>query len=134
GAGSGIGLAGAQHLAAAGAHVVLSGRRGALVEEAAAALRKQGHQAEAAALDVADKAAVARVGADLLKRHGHVDILVNSAGTNLPKRGWSDMSAEGWDSVIQTNLNGAVYCIMAVLPAMRARRDGVIVNISSWAG
>src|SRR5260221_4928617 len=86
GAGSGIGLAGAQALAAAGAHVILSGRRPAVLEEAVAGIKASGHSAEAAPLDVADSAAVAALGAALLKRHKRIDILVNSAGLNIPKR------------------------------------------------
>jgi NADP-dependent 3-hydroxy acid dehydrogenase YdfG len=44
------------------------------------------------------------------------------------------MTLEGWDDVVRINLNGLFYCCYAVLPGMRARKDGVIINISSWAG
>jgi NADP-dependent 3-hydroxy acid dehydrogenase YdfG len=134
GAGSGIGLSGAQELAAAGAHVILSGRRPALLDQAVADLRKAGHSAEAAALDVSDRVAVARVAETLLARHKKIDILVNSAGTNIVKRWLKKLTAEAWEKMIAINLNGAAYTVFAVLPGMRAQQDGIIINISSWAG
>jgi NADP-dependent 3-hydroxy acid dehydrogenase YdfG len=134
GAGTGIGLSGAQELAAAGAHVILSGRRPAVLEEAVAGIKRAGGSAEAAALDVSDRHAVAALAADILKRHKRVDILVNSAGTNIVKRWLKEITAEDWEKMVAINLNGAAYTVLAVLPAMRAQQDGVIINISSWAG
>ena len=63
-----------------------------------------------------------------------VDILVNNAGANLKNRAIRDLTPESWDSLIRTNLNGAFYCLHAVLPQMLARKDGVIVNVVSIAG
>jgi NADP-dependent 3-hydroxy acid dehydrogenase YdfG len=134
GAGSGIGLAGAQALAAAGATVILSGRRAEPLEKEAAAIRAAGGQAQAMALDVSDAAAAGRVAQAIIDRHGRIDILVNSAGMNVPNRFWSNQTPEGWNDVIRINLDGSFYCIAAVLPAMRAQRDGLVINISSWAG
>jgi NAD(P)-dependent dehydrogenase (short-subunit alcohol dehydrogenase family) len=135
GGGSGIGLAGALELAKAGAHVVISGRNGRSNESGLAELKKAG-SAEATLLDVGDRAAVERTAAEIEKRHGRIDILVTSAGTNIGggKRNFRTMSPEGWDDVVRINLNGLFYCCYAVLPGMRARKDGVIINISSWAG
>jgi len=133
GGGSGIGLAGALALAKAGAHVVISGRNAKSNESALAQLKKAG-SAEAVLLDVADRAAVVKTAADIERRHGRIDILVNSAGTNLGKRNFRNMSLEGWDEVVNINLNGLFYCCHAVIPGMRARKDGLIINISSWAG
>lgn len=135
GGGSGIGLAGAQELAAAGAHVVISGRTAKTNDSALAALKKVG-SVEVNLLDVADRAAVARTVADIEKRHGRIDILVTSAGTNIAgsTRNFSTMSPEAWDDVVRINLNGLFYCCHAVLPGMRARKDGLVINISSWAG
>lgn len=135
GAGSGIGLAGAQALAAAGATVVLSGRRVAVLEAAAETIRAQGGRAEVEVLDVSDAVAVAAVAARILARHaGRIDVLLNSAGTNTPKRFWRDQSAEGWRQVLATNLDSIFYTTHAVLPAMRARGGGLVINVSSWAG
>jgi len=59
---------------------------------------------------------------------------VNSAGLNVPKRSWADMELAGWDQLVEINLNGVLYCMRAVLPAMRAQKDGCIINVASWAG
>jgi NADP-dependent 3-hydroxy acid dehydrogenase YdfG len=135
GAASGIGLAGAQALAEAGAVVVLSGRRADALEHAAAAIRARGGQAEVEPLDVTDAAAVAVTAARLLARHdGRLDILVNSAGTNTPERFWRNLTVDGWRQVLGTNLDGIFHTTRAALPAMRARRNGLVINVSSWAG
>lgn len=134
GAGSGIGLSGAQQLAAAGATVVMSGRRAEVLEREAASIRKAGGKAEVEALDVSDATSVQRVAQAILARHGKLDILVNSAGLNNPQRFWRDQTVAGWDEVIRVNLDGTFYCTHAVLPSMRTRRDGLVINISSWAG
>jgi NAD(P)-dependent dehydrogenase (short-subunit alcohol dehydrogenase family) len=135
GGGSGIGLAGAIALAREGAHVVISGRTARTNAAALAELKAIG-SAEANLLDVADRDAVLRVAADIEKRHGRIDILVTSAGTNISgaKRNLATMSPEGWDDVVRINLNGLFYCCYAVIPGMRKRKDGLIINISSWAG
>ncbi|MGB3937086.1 MAG: SDR family oxidoreductase [Burkholderiales bacterium] len=135
GGGSGIGLAGAEELVKAGARVVISGRTEKTNREAEKKLKSLG-EAEAVLLDVADKKAVLAAAADIEKRHGRIDILVASAGTNIggTKRNFKSMSPEGWDEVVQINLNGLFYCNYAVIPGMRARKDGLIINISSWAG
>jgi NADP-dependent 3-hydroxy acid dehydrogenase YdfG len=135
GGGSGIGLAGAIELAKAGAKVVISGRTEKTNKEAEKQLKALG-EAEAIQLEVSDKAAVNRVAADIEKRHGRIDILVTSAGTNIAgnQRNFKSMSQEGWDDVVAINLNGLFYCCHAVIPGMRKRKDGLIMNISSWAG
>src|SRR6185369_3726202 len=130
-----IGLAGALELAKAGAHVVISGRTAATNASALSELKKAG-SAEATLLDVADKKAVNAVAADIEKRHGRIDILVTSAGTNIAgnARNFKNMTQEGWDDVVAINLNGLFYCCHAVIPGMRKRKDGLIINVSSWAG
>src|SRR5690349_22443891 len=134
GAGTGIGLAGAQALARGGATVVLSGRRAEVLQREADAIKKSGGKAEAEALDVSDAAAVKRVADAILARHGKVDILVNSAGLNNPQRYWRDQTVESWDQVVHANLDGTFYCVHAVIPSMRSHKDGLVINISSWAG
>jgi len=135
GGGSGIGLAGARELAAAGAHVVISGRT-ARTNESGLAELKQAGSAEATLLDVGDRTAVEKAAADIEKRHGRIDILVTSAGTNIGggKRNFATMDLDGWDDVVRINQNGLFYCCHAVIPGMRKRKDGLIINISSWAG
>lgn len=137
GGGSGIGLAGAIEMARAGATVVISGRSEATLAKALADLRAAGGagaRAETLALDVGDKAAVLAAAKSIEARHGRIDILVNSAGINVPRRSLKEVSLEDWDEVVRINYSGLYYCCAAVLPGMRARKDGLIINVSSWAG
>jgi NADP-dependent 3-hydroxy acid dehydrogenase YdfG len=131
GAGTGIGEAAALALAEAGMTVVLSGRRRDKLEAVAGRI---GDRAEVAVLDVADKARVAEVASGILARHGRIDVLVSSAGVNVPGRHWHQLDTDDWDRVIRIDLDGAFYCAHAVLPAMIEQGDGLIVNVSSWAG
>lgn len=134
GAGTGIGLAGARALAEAGATVVLSGRRKEVLEPEAEKLRIRGFKAEVEALDVSDQKAVMKTAERILSRCGPVDILVNSAGLNVPQRYWKNQTLQGWRDVIGINLDGSFYTTYAVLPGMRTRGDGLIINIASWSG
>ena len=134
GGGSGIGLAGALELAKAGAHVVISGRTAATNASALKQVQAVG-SAEVLQLEISDRKAVAKTAKDILGRHRRIDILINSAGTNLnSKRNWNHVEVEGWDEVVAINLSGLFYCCHAVLPAMRAQKDGLVINVSSWAG
>jgi NAD(P)-dependent dehydrogenase (short-subunit alcohol dehydrogenase family) len=133
GGASGIGLAGAIELVKAGAHVVVTGRNPITNASALTQLKALG-SAEVMSLDVADKVAVKAVAEQILADHGRIDILVNSAGVNATKRNFDVLSTDSWDDVVNINLNGLFYCVHAVLPVMRAQGDGLIVNVSSWAG
>ena len=132
GGGSGIGLAGALELARAGAHVVISGRNAETNASALKQVQVEG-SAEVLPLEVSDKQAVLKAARDILERHARIDILINSAGTNLAKRFWNNVEVDGWDEVVAVNLCGLFYCCHSVLPAMRAQQDGLVINISSWA-
>ena len=134
GAGTGIGLAGAKALADAGATVVMSGRRKEVLALEAEKIRIKGGKSEVEALDVSDAKSVKKTAAAILNRHARVDILVNSAGLNVPNRYWKNQTIEGWKEVIGINLDGSFYTTLAVLPSMRARKDGLVINVSSWAG
>jgi NADP-dependent 3-hydroxy acid dehydrogenase YdfG len=134
GAGTGIGLAGAQALAQAGAIVVMSGRRKEILVPEAEKIRIKGGLAEIEALDVSDPNAVKQAADAILSRHGRVDIVVNSAGLNTSNRYWKNQTISGWKEVIGINLDGSFYTTHAVLPSMRAKKDGLIINVSSWAG
>jgi NADP-dependent 3-hydroxy acid dehydrogenase YdfG len=129
GGGSGIGLAAGVELARAGAKVILSGRSAETLKKA-----QKEADAEALPLDVADRKAVAAAAQKILKTHRQIDILVNSAGINVPQRNFRNVAAEGWDEIVAINLSGTFYACHAVLPAMRARKQGQIINISSWFG
>ena len=134
GGGTGIGESAAEHLATDGWTVVVTGRRQAELDRVVASITKKGGNAEAIALDVSNKAGVNKAAEQIFAKHGRIDLLVNSAGLNVPKRSWADMDLEGWDKVVDINLNGVLYCMRAVLPAMRKQQDGCIINVASWAG
>jgi len=129
GASSGIGRAVAVQFAREGVRVMASARR----ED-----RLRQLQAEAGIdilpADVADAAAMQRLGAAALQRFGGLDILVYAAGTNSPDRWLPRMTVEVWNEVIQVNLNGAYYITHALLPAMRAAKRGHLIYISSISG
>src|SRR3954447_1348368 len=133
GGGSGIGEAGAEALAADGFTVVVSGRRKEALDVVVGRIAKAGGKAEAIAVDVSKADDVNRAAKQIVARHGRIDVLVNSAGINVPKRSWADMELEGWDKLVDINLNGVLYCMRAVLPAMRRQKDGIIINVASWA-
>jgi NADP-dependent 3-hydroxy acid dehydrogenase YdfG len=123
----------AQALASEGCRVVIAGRREAMLREAASGWTRQPPWLYHV-VDVADRASVDRLFAWAQQQLGTIDILVNSAGTNIKTRSMAAMTPEQWDAVLAANATGAYNCIHAVLPAMRQRRDGLIVNISSIAG
>jgi len=133
GGATGIGRAVAQALAGEGCRVAIAGRRAEKLQEAVAAYKGDPgwlwHQ-----VDVADRASVAKLFAWADKALGRIDILVNNAGINTPKRTMADIPDETWDEVMKINATGPYNCIRAVLPQMRARRDGLIVNMDSISG
>jgi NADP-dependent 3-hydroxy acid dehydrogenase YdfG len=134
GGGSGIGEATAAALAREGAKVAVVGRRAGPLEDLARALAEKGHTASAVAADVADAAAVQRLVTEVTARWGRVDLLVNSAGINVPRRDLASLSVPDWDAVLRINLTGTFLVTHAVLPVMREQGSGTIVNVSSIAG
>jgi 3-oxoacyl-[acyl-carrier protein] reductase len=130
GGGNGIGAASCRAFAAAGARVAVIDRDGAAAEHVAAEI---GRGAGGHALDVADGAAFARLAADVAAKEGGIDILVNSAGT-ITRETIATMPAADWDRVIAVNLRGPFNGTQAVIPHMRKRGGGAIVNIASVAG
>ncbi len=97
GGGSGIGEAAAVALAADGWTVVVSGRRQDALEGVVAGITKSGGKAEAIALDVSNKDSVNKAAEQIVAKHARIDLLVNSAGINVPKRSWANMELKGWD-------------------------------------
>lgn len=134
GAGSGIGQAAAVALAGEGATVVLTGRRREPLEETAGRIKAAGGRAQVKPGDMASAKAVRRIADGILDRHGRIGILVNNAGMNILERSWKQLTPEGLDSVLGANLSSAFYCVTAVLPAMRAQKDGLLIHTASWAG
>jgi NAD(P)-dependent dehydrogenase (short-subunit alcohol dehydrogenase family) len=134
GAGSGIGEAAALALAAEGASLVLTGRARAKLDRVAALIRDQGGVAHVQPADVTRAAEVQAVADFITATPGRIDILVNNAGLNIRERSWETLTASGVDAVVHGNLSSAFYCVIAVLPLMRAQKDGVLIHTSSWSG
>ncbi len=133
GGGSGIGLAVARAFLDEGARVAIAGRDEAKLRHAAQKLAG-GDRLTSYAMDVAISDQVQTAVRQLSERWGPVEILVNNAGLNLRERSVRELTPESWQLLLRANLDGAFYCIHAVLPAMLERRDGIIINISSIAG
>jgi gluconate 5-dehydrogenase len=131
GGGSGLGLAIARGLAEAGAGVVINGRHRGRLEAAAAELAREGYRVEVAPFDVTQAAAVAAAVA-ALEREAPIDILVNNAAIN--KRGPLDsFSDDDWRALMAANLDGPFFVARAVIPGMKTRRRGKIINLCSLA-
>lgn len=134
GGGSGIGLGIALALAREGCRVVIAGRNQAKLDQAAAQFEGQ-PSITARACDVADRSAVGRLFEALdAQSLLPLDILVNSAGVNVVRRKMADLDPADWDRMMAINVNGAYYCMHAALPGMRAKGEGLIINISSVSG
>ena len=134
GAGTGIGMAAALSLSESGATVVLSGRRTEKLEDVASEIRNRGGSSSIIPLDVTNVEMVESCSRKILEDFKTIDILVNSAGMNVPERYWTNQSKEGWQKVIRANLDGIFNTVHSVIPTMRAQSDGLIINVSSWAG
>jgi len=134
GAGSGVGQAAVLALAAEGWRVGLIGRRLETLEATCQWAGPHRNACYGFPCDVRDMEAVNRTARRILSELGDVDVLVNAAGTNVPQRALDVLSIDDYRSMIDTNLNGAYYCVQAFLPQMRARGTGTIVNIVSDAG
>jgi 3-oxoacyl-[acyl-carrier protein] reductase len=133
GASRGIGAAVATALAELGAAVAVNYReRASDAEAVVASIKAGGGRAMAVAADVSQAVAVTAMVEQVAKALGPVDILVNNAGIAIV-RGVDDLSEDDFDRTIMVNLKSAFLCTQAVLPSMRARKWGRIVNISSGA-
>ena len=133
GASRGIGAAVALTLAELGAAVAVNYReRAADADAVVAKIKAGGGRAIAVAADVSQAAAVAKMVEQVASALGPIDILVNNAGVAIV-RGVDDLTEDDFDRTIAVNLKSAFLCTQAVLPAMRARQWGRIVNISSGA-
>jgi NADP-dependent 3-hydroxy acid dehydrogenase YdfG len=133
GAGSGVGRATAIKLVEQGWSVVLIGRTEETLR-ATIALTKEPKRCTGQRLRIGDLAATKKLGEAVLGQFARVDLLVNAAGTNVPKRSLEVLSNEDYHDMLDSNLNGAYYLIQAFLPTMRKQQSGMIVNIVSDAG
>jgi NADP-dependent 3-hydroxy acid dehydrogenase YdfG len=134
GAGSGIGKSIATVLAEIGLRVALVGRDRAKLERARAELPKGRDSAFVATCDIVDRPAVKALIEQVLAAFGVIDVLVCNAGTNVRNRSLEALDPADWDRMIATNLTGSFNLIHHVLPSMRARKSGVVIQICSISG
>jgi gluconate 5-dehydrogenase len=130
GSGSGLGFAMARGLAEAGARVILNGRNAGKLEQAVDRLRADGLDVRGAVFDVADAGSVRTGVAEAERRHGAIGVLVNNAGIQH-RRPLDEFPLEEWRRLMSINLDGVFHCAQAVLPGMKTRGGGKIINICS---
>jgi NAD(P)-dependent dehydrogenase (short-subunit alcohol dehydrogenase family) len=133
GAGSGIGKACATALLNDGWNVVFTGRRMEALQAAIAAAGEAGQRGVAIPSDVTDEASVAALFDAVRQRFGRLDLLFNNAGISLPARTPDEVDAAAWRQAVDTNLNGAFFCLSQAFKLMREQRPqgGRIINNGS---
>lgn len=133
GASSGIGEATAIELASKGAKLVLAARREDRLKKLEEEIQKIGGRAVYKVTDVASHEQVEALAEYALKEFGKIDVMVNNAGV-MPLSPVHQKKIDEWDKMIDVNIKGLLYGIAAVLPFMRERKEGHIINVSSIAG
>jgi NADP-dependent 3-hydroxy acid dehydrogenase YdfG len=133
GAASGVGRVTAVQLAQQGWSVALVGRSRETLQETAKLTGKDS-ACMITPLRIGDPEATKKIVESVLAKFGRIDLLVNAAGTNVPKRSLEVLSTADYHEMMDSNLNGAFYLVQAFLPAMRKQKSGTIVNIVSEAG
>ncbi len=134
GAGSGIGEASALTLAAAGATVILTGRRQDALEAVGSRIRAAGGKALIQQGDLTDAARVQEIADAIVAQFGRLDVLVNNAGVNIRDRSSATLTPAGVDTLLSTNLAAAFYCVTSVLPTFRKQGGGLMIHTASWLG
>lgn len=135
GGGTGIGRAFCEALSGAGARVVIASRREEKLRQTANELNAkiESERVYPYAFDVRDRAQTDALVRYTLERFGSIDLLINNAGLAVPET-VTEITDEGWDTVMDTNLRGAMWLVRAALPHMIAASFGDVVNVSSQAG
>jgi NAD(P)-dependent dehydrogenase (short-subunit alcohol dehydrogenase family) len=133
GAGRGIGAAIARSFAERGASVAVNDVDAAAAERTVGDIVAMGHQAAPFVVDVTSEKEVQAMCEGIVEAFGQLDILVNNAGI-LGTSATEALAVDDWDRTLAVDLTGPFICCKAVLPAMKARRYGKIINISSLAG
>jgi len=135
GGGTGIGRAFTEALALAGARVVIASRRKDVLRRAADEINATlaTERVFPYEFDLRDRPGVEELISDVFKRWQAIDVLINNSGLAVPET-VEEITDEGWDTVMETNLRGVMQLVRAVLPHMRTNDFGDIVNVSSQAG
>jgi NADP-dependent 3-hydroxy acid dehydrogenase YdfG len=134
GGGSGIGRAISLALAQAGVRVSLVGRNREKLERTRGELGTAGETAHVAPCDVTNREQVIAMINSVLAAMGSIDILICSVGINVPQRSLRSLDPADWDRIINTNLTGSFNLVHGVLPAMRSRGTGLVIQIGSVSG
>ena len=134
GASSGIGRATAVLFAQEGSKVMASARREDRLRGLQNELAGQGHSVEILPADASDPSQMEKLAAHTREVLGPIDILVYATGTNTQQRTLRNLTPPVWNDLITVNLNGAYYATSAVLPAMRERKSGHLIYVSSISG
>lgn len=133
GCSSGMGKATAILFAKEGAAVALAARNEKALSDLAKSIQKDGGRAIYQPTDVQNKTELENLIKRTLDEFKRIDILIYSAGTNIPERSLQVLTDQTWEMMLSTNLSGAFHCTKAVLPIMREQKDGLIIYISSGA-
>ncbi len=133
GASSGMGAATARLFAAQGAAVVLGARSAGALQALAREINAAGGAALAVPTDATDGASAQALVEAAVERHGTIDVLVNSVGTNLKQRALTVLDPVDWEMMLAVNLSAAFNLTRAVLPQLRAQGRGLIIHYSSGA-
>ena len=135
GGGTGIGRAFTEALAGAGTRVVIASRRQEVLRQTADEINSNlgFERVFPYEFDIRDRAQIDKLVSDVVQRWQTIDVLVNNSGLAVPET-VEEITDEGWDTVMETNLRGVMQLVRAVLPHMRKNDFGDIVNVSSQAG
>src|SRR2546429_6786217 len=135
GGGTGIGRAFAEALATAGAQVVIASRREEILRRTAAELNQKcdAERVFTLALDIRNRAQIDALVTDVIDRWHSLDVIINNSGLAVPET-VDQITEDGWDKVMETNLRGVMQLVRAALPHMIENDFGDIVNVSSHAG
>lgn len=131
GASSGFGEACARRFGAAGSKLILAARRMERLEKLSRELSVPTHLVK---LDVRDRAGVEKAIAELPKDFSEVDVLINNAGLSLGLEPAHKTNLNDWETMVDTNIKGLMYCARLILPGMVERNRGHIINLGSIAG
>ena len=134
GASSGIGRETAVLFARAGARVMAAARREDRLRSLQSELAKENHPIEIQAADAGKLSDMQKLAEVAVQKLGQIDYLVYVTGTNIPDRTMKRLTPATWDMMLSVNLNGAFYITQAILPAMRERRSGYLIFVSSVSG
>ena len=132
GAGSGIGRALGETYGTTGHTVILSGRNERPLLDLQTAIHAKGGRAFSIVCDVREESSVKAAARTIVESHGAPDILVNNAGVTVFKQ-FLETTVDDFDNIIQTNLRGSFLTTKAVLPSMIERRNGIVLNVVSFA-